>query len=82
MLEAVETLSVTAQELSLFIVGQFRGFLNKVVRHAVSNGRNGTRIVRPPHQFVHPHKLRCFLNGANSTPEGIELVVEKPRNAA
>ena len=61
MLEAVETLGITAQELSLFIVGQFRGFLNKVVRHAVGNGCNGTRIVLPSFLFFFPPEIEAVL---------------------
>ena len=65
MLETIEPLGVATEEQGFVFRAQLVRLQDKVVRHAVGDGRDGARIVRTPHQLVHAHQAGRFPDGAH-----------------
>lgn len=79
-METIETAGIFSQEECFLSFCQFIGFAHKVVRHTVSNGRYGTRIIRPPHQFLKADQLSSLTDSSYRPLKRIKLVIEQLGN--
>ncbi len=78
MVEAKETAGIFTQEQFFFLLTQQISLLYPVERLSIGNRGDGARIVRSPHQFLHPHFIGSLTYCLHSRRERVIFIIEQP----